>query len=129
MATLYKEATVSLSPDALWDKVSDVGGVSGLLNVITHSEVTGDTRTCEMADGGKLTEKILGVDNEHKRVAYTITDSPFPIQFHAASMEVLDAGNGQSKLRWVTDVKPDALADALGPMFDGEMDSLSKRYS
>lgn len=128
MSTLYKEVTVALTPDALWNKVSDVGEVSGLLNVITHSEISGETRTCEMADGGKLTERILDVDQAHKRVAYTITDAPFPVEFHSASMEVLDAGNGKSTLRWVTDLKPDAVADQLNPVFDAEMASLAERY-
>ena len=81
-----------------------------------------------MADGAVLAETIIAVDDEHQRVAYTITDSPFPIEVHAASMQVFDAGNGKSTFRWITDLKPDALADGLGPMLQGAVTGLEEQY-
>lgn len=128
MATIYLETTLDVSPDKLWADVSDVGGVSGLLDIITESSADGDKRTCTMADGGVLAETIFAIDNEHRRVGYTITDSPFPIEAHAASMQVIDAGNGKSAFRWITDVKPDALAEPLSSMLSAEITQLEKHY-
>jgi hypothetical protein len=70
----------------------------------------------------------VAVDDEHRRVAYTITDSPFPIEAHAASMQVFDAGGGRSTFRWITDVKPDALAEGLSPMLAGAVAGMEEQY-
>ena len=70
----------------------------------------------------------MAVDDEHRRVAYTITDSPFPIEAHAASMQVFDAGGGRSTFRWITDVKPDALAEGLSPMLAGAVAGMEEQY-
>ncbi len=128
MASINLKATLAISADELWSQVKDVGGLSTLLDIISDSSVDGDQRSCTMADGAELSETIIGVDDEHRRVAYTITDSPFPIQVHAASMQVSDAGGGKSTFQWITDVKPDELADALGPVFAGEVSKLEQRF-
>ena len=75
-----------------------------------------------------LAETIMSIDDEHKRVAYTITDSPFPIEAHAASMQVTDAGDGKSTFHWITDVKPDEMADGIGPMLEGEISNMEQRF-
>jgi hypothetical protein len=43
-------------------------------------------------------------------------------------MQVSAAGPGKSTVQWITDVKPDELADALGPMFAGEITKLEGRF-
>ena len=43
-------------------------------------------------------------------------------------MQVIDEGNGTSSLVWITDVKPDSMGDALGPMTEGNLDALGRRF-
>lgn len=119
---------MNLNPEQLWQRVSDVGGISGLLNVISHSELNGDQRSCTLADGAALTETIVAVDNVQRRVAYTITDSPFPLEYHAASMQVTDAGSGRSNFTWITDLKPDTLEEPFTQLMDGEMEQLKTAF-
>jgi hypothetical protein len=128
MASINLETKLGVGPDELWAQVKDVGGVSNLLGIITESSLDGDQRSCTMADGAQLSETIISIDDDNRRVAYTITDSPFPIEAHAASMQVSDAGDGTSHFQWITDVKPDELADALGPMLAGEISNLETRF-
>lgn len=128
MTTIQMEATLAVSPADLWAKVRDVGHVSGLLDVVTESSLAGNKRECKLATGADLSETILGIDEEHRRVAYTITASPFPIESHAASMQVIDAGDGRSVFRWITDVTPDEMADGLSPLMAGEMDQLRATF-
>lgn len=128
MATINLHTTLAVSPAELWKTVRDVGHVSAMLDVVTESSVAGDKRQCTLADGGHLDETILSIDEDHHRVAYTITASPFPIEAHAASMQVSDAGDGRSTFDWITDIKPDELAGALGPMLSAEITQLEQRY-
>ncbi len=39
MATIYKKMKVNAPVDQVWNKVSDVGAVSGLFNIISESHV------------------------------------------------------------------------------------------
>jgi hypothetical protein len=128
MATIHLETELAVAPDQLWATVRDVGSVSGLLNIVAESSIEGDKRSCTLADGAGLSETILAVDDDHRRVAYTITDSPFPIEVQAASMQVFDAGGGRSTFRWITDIKPDALADGLAPMLAGAVAGMEGQY-
>lgn len=128
MASIHLETELAVAPDQLWATVRDVGNVSGMLNILTESSLEGDKRSCTMADGASLSETIVAVDEEHRRVAYTITDSPFPIEHHAASMQVFDAGAGRSTFRWITDIKPDALADGLGPMLASAVTGMEEQF-
>lgn len=129
MATIHLETELAVAPDQLWATVREVGNIAGLLNILDASSVDGDQRSCTLAGGGGLlAETILAVDDDHRRVAYTITDSPLPIELHAASMQVLDAGGGRSTFRWITDVKPDALVDGLGPMLAGAVAGMEEQY-
>lgn len=128
MATINLETNLAVSADELWGKVKDVGSISAFLDVISESSVDGDQRSCTMADGAVLAETIISIDDDLQRVAYTITDSPFGIEAHSASMQVTDLGEGRSMFQWTTDVKPDALAGALGPMLAGEVTKLEQRF-
>jgi hypothetical protein len=128
MASINLKTTLAVSPDNLWSVVKDVGGLSNLLGVITESSVDGNQRSCTMGDGGELTETILGIDHDNRRVAYTITASPFPIEAHAASMQVSDAGGGKSTFQWITDITPDALAEPFTGLMSGEISGLEERF-
>lgn len=128
MATIHLETELAIPSDQLWATVRDVGNISGMLNIIAESSLDGDQRSCTLGDGAALTETILAVDDDNRRMAYTITDSPFPIEAHAASMQVFDAGNGRSTFRWITDIKPDALADGLGPMLAGAVAGMGEQF-
>jgi len=128
MATIYGSVTLDLSVDDLWAMIADVGGLSALLDVIQESSASGDQRSCTLADGASLRETIVGVDEENRRVAYTITESPFPLEHHAASMQALEARDGKSTFLWITDLKPDGLADSFRQLIDGELASLGKRF-
>ena len=126
MASIHVEATVDLPADELWARVSDAGNVSALLGVVTESSLDGDIRSCTLADGRALTERIIAVDHDRRRVAYTVVEG-MPVEYHAASMQVLDAGDGRATLRWITDVAPDEAAERLGPLFEAEMEGLAAR--
>jgi hypothetical protein len=125
MATIYKKMKVNASVDHVWNKVSDVGGISNLMNVLSESHVEGDKRVCTTQDGGKIEEQIISVDNNLKRVSYTITNSPFGLDFHTSSWHVTPEGNG-SLVKWFTDVKPDSAAGMLNEVLDGELENITK---
>lgn len=128
MAAIVKEISLPLSADVLWEKVASVGEIHQLMPMITECRLDGDQRFCTTADGAMLEERILSVDNDRRRVAYTITKAPFPLEFHSASMQVSADGKG-SRLTWITDVKPDELAGQMDPLFDQAIQGVKEKWS
>ncbi len=126
MASIYHELRVGLTSDELWAKVRDVGAIDQLLpNFLTESSLQdGDVRVCGLSGGGELRERIIAVDDEHRRVAYTITDGPAPLTHHHASMQVFADGDG-ARLVWVTDFQPDEAAGPFGQALDAAAKDLA----
>lgn len=129
MATIHRTLDLSGTAEGAWNKLRAVGGVENLLPMIADSRVEGDSRYCSIADGGgQLSELILGNDDELRRIAYSIVEGPFPMSFHAASMQVVERGD-QVQLIWVTDVKPDALAPELAKVIDSQLSAFAANLS
>ena len=119
MTTVYREIPIESSVEAAWGKLSDLEGVRQMFSFLTDVAVDGDKRVCEMEGGGRLDELILSVDSDLRRVAYAILDSPFGLEFHAASMSLVADGD-KAKFVWTTDLKPDEAADQIAGLIDAE---------
>lgn len=124
MATILKRIEIAAPVAAVWEKVSDLGGVHRLMSFLESATVEGDRRVCTTHDGGELRELILGVDAENHRLAYAITDSPFGFEFHSASWQ-LRASPGGTVLEWFTDLKPDSFAELVSQTIDGELKNIA----
>ena len=128
MPTIYLERYLNAPAAAVWEQISDIRSPERLTNMIHTVEVIGDgVRACT-TDQGKIVETIVSVDGERRRVAYTATQSPFPITHHNAALVVSDDGDG-SRLTWITDVEPAAVADALRPVLAAEFDVIVSRLA
>ena len=85
--------------------------------VLVGGQLDGDTRIVTFANGMVARERILDIDDQRKRVAYTVLEGP-GLAFHHASMEVLEDGPGRSRFRWITDFLPKEAAEALAPLIE-----------
>lgn len=128
MAIVHREITIDASPEQVWAHIRDVGRAHELLSLLSASRVEGDRRVCTLAQGGELDERILSIDEDHRRLGYAIVDSPFDLEFHAASMQVV-AREGGATLVWITDVKPDPMAAQIGGMIDAEVPHLQAQLA
>ena len=130
MATIQLSADVTRSPNDVWKRVQAIDWPKHLTNMIHDVEVTGpDTRVCHMQDGGKLFEKVVSTDHETRRQVYSVQESPFGLEHHNASMQVFVADGGRSRVVWTTDVLPDAFAEQMKPMLEGEFQTIVARLS
>jgi len=112
VATVYKEIEIEAPTDQVWEALADFGALHTRLvpGFVTDTELVGDTRKVTFSTGAAATERLVGVDKEVRRLAYTVTDGPFGADHHHASAQVLPAGEGRSRFVWITDVLPDELA-------------------
>jgi hypothetical protein len=132
MASIYQEFLLDVSPRQAWDVVRDVGAVHARLFpgylVDTRLEDGGPeeggpvaVRVVTFASGLVARERILAVDEEHRRVAWSAAGGS--LAYHHASMHVLPesaaGGAERTRLVWITDVLPDAMAPAVRALVEG----------
>ena len=117
MVSILREVTLNLPADAVWKRLREVGKAHELFaGVLTAGSIEGEVRTVTFANGMVAREQILGIDDASRRVAYSVIEGAFTQ--HAASMQVLPAGEGASRLIWFSDFKPDALAQMVTPLME-----------
>ena len=123
MATIQHRVPVASSAHSAWKKLSSLGDVHHLVSFLSSAAVDGDRRSCRIDRNapmqGTLEGIILGVDDEIMRVAYSIVDSPFGFEHHAASMQIVPT-DGRCEFLWTTDVKPDRVKAEMATVFESE---------
>ena len=118
MATIRRDIPVTADPASVWDAVRDFGAVHERLvpGVLTSTELDGDARVVTFADGLRVREVIVAVDDDQRRLAYTVVGDLF--DHHNASMQVEDDGFGGAQIIWVTDLLPDSSAQMVAALVE-----------
>ena len=114
MSSIRKELNVNASADHVWAAVRDIGQVHTRLarEFVIDTRLDGDSRLVTFANGEVVRERIVDIDDRARRLAYAVVD--WRTTHHNASFQVTPDGDGRSRLTWVTDLLPDALADLVG---------------
>jgi Polyketide cyclase / dehydrase and lipid transport len=120
VASIYKEIVIDAPAALAWDALRDFGAVHTRLvpGFLVAGEVDGDERTVTFFDGTVVRERLVGVDENERRLAYTVTQSPLGGTHHNASAQVFETGARQTRFVWVTDVLPDELATPIAAFMD-----------
>jgi hypothetical protein len=125
MATVRSHTRINRSAGDVWNVVSDAGNIAAWFPAIKTSSASDSARQCELADGTPLTEDIITNDSELRRFQYRITGG-IPAEDHLGTVDVLDDG-AESIVVYTTEVRPDAIADSLGPTIEEGLQGL-KQY-
>ena len=121
MASIRKEISIEARPEDVWAALRDFGAVHERLapGFVTDAQLDGDdARVVTFANGAVAREVLVGVEDEARRLVYSVVDGPLPITHHNAAAQVFTDSEGHSLFVWVTDVLPDAVA----PYVDGLME-------
>ena len=117
MATVYKEFIVEADAAQVWDALRDFKAVHTRLapGFLTGCTIDAEgARILTFANGLVAREMLVGIDDAHRRLAYTVTGGQ--AAHHHASAQVFTEGEGRSRFVWITDVLPDAIAAYIEPM-------------
>jgi Polyketide cyclase / dehydrase and lipid transport len=118
MASIFTKQAVEVASEKAWASLRLVGQAHKLFApVLVEGHMNGDTRTVRFANGMVVRERILDVDDERRRVAYTVLDGP-GMMYHHASMQVVDAGPGRCLFLWTTDFLPQEIGGDLEALIE-----------
>ena len=118
MASIHHEITVETSLDRAWAALRAVGDAHKLFApVLAEGLLNGDVRMVRFGNGMVVRERILDVNDEARRVAYTVIDGP-AMSYHHASMQVVADGAERCRFIWITDFLPPEMRDTLQPLVE-----------
>jgi carbon monoxide dehydrogenase subunit G len=118
MPTIRTEIALAVDADAAWDAVRDVGAVHRRLapGFVTDVKLEEGARIVTFGNGLVVRERLIDIDDAARRLAYSATGGR--AEHHNASIEVLPDGPGRCRVRWITDVLPEAVAGLVGGMIE-----------
>lgn len=126
MASIRKEVSLALDPDAVWEAFADVGQVHTRLapGFVTDCQLEEGARLVTFANGVRVRELIVDVDAARRRLAYSVVDGT--PSHHHATFEVLAEPSG-ARVIWTADLLPDTAAPLFDAMMSQGMEVMSRR--
>ena len=118
MASIQRQIRIDRPHGEVWDALRDVGALHTRLvpGFVTDCRLEPGARVVTFANGLVARELIVAVDDALQRVAWAVVDGR-PTH-HNASAQVFAEGDGGSRVVWIADFLPDALAPALAGMIE-----------
>jgi Polyketide cyclase / dehydrase and lipid transport len=124
MASILQVTVVEVSVEQAWSALRQVDRAHALFApVLTQGTMEGETRTLTFANGMVVRERVIAVDDEQRRVAYSALDVP-GMTYHHASMQVVEAGPARCRFIWITDYLPEEVGSNLRPVIQQGADAL-----
>ena len=118
MPSIHQELTIDVDADTAWAALRRVADAHTWFSpVLAASTLDGDVRTARFGNGMVVHERVLDVDDERRRVAYSVADGP-GMTFHHASMQILADGHGRCRFVWITDFLPKEVGVQLTPLIE-----------
>lgn len=121
MASIRKEITVAMSPDAVWERVADIGALHTRLvpGFVVDTSLEPGARRVTFANGIVAREVIVDQDDTARRLVWTVESER--LTHHNGALQVFAAEGGGSRLVWIADILPHEMKDAIAAMMDHGM--------
>jgi hypothetical protein len=106
---------IETSADDVWKVIGEFAtGPSRMApGFVVDTEAEGDERTVTFADGTVVRERRVTVDDDARRIVYSIVGGVIEPEHDNASMQVVPDGERRCRLLWLRDVLPDELAKPI----------------
>ena len=117
MASIVKDFHVNAPVDEVWDALRDFYAVHERLapGFLTAMQREDGARVLTFANGSVAREVLVSVDDDRRRIVYTIPGER--LAYHGASAQVFADGKG-CRFVWITDLLPDAMAPYISAQMD-----------
>lgn len=127
MASIIRAVNIATSAGECWNALADFGALHRRLAsgfIIGCRLIEPGVREVTFSTGAVAKERLVGIDEDAMRLAYTVIDSPMGSTHHNASAQVIPAGDSCCTFVWVTDVLPDELAARTAALMDSGLTSI-----
>lgn len=121
MATIIREVMIDADADSSWDALRDFAALDRRLapGFITDCRMEGpDVRVVTFFTGGVAKERLIGVDDSARRLAYSVIESRLGATHYNAGAQIIGGGDGRTRFVWTIDVLPDTLAAPIAELME-----------
>ena len=115
MASITKQVVIDASPGDVWEALRDFGAVHQRLapGFVVDCRLEGNTRVVTFFNGAVARELLVAVDDDARRLVYSVVESPLGSTHDNSSAQVLPDADGRSRFVWIKDILPDELAPRI----------------
>ena len=116
--TISKTFVTDVPADQVWEALADVYALPTRLaaGFVTNSRRDGDDRLLTFANGMEVRERILAIDEAHRRVVYSAIGGE--MSFHRATATVAMRPDGRTQFEWTAQLSPAELAPGIDGMME-----------
>lgn len=128
MASIIREVVIESSADDVWKVVGDFAtGPSRMApGFVVDTAVEGDCRIVAFGNGSVATERFVSVDDDARRIAYSVVGGTVEPEHDNAVMQVVVDGEQRCRLVWTRDVLPEALAAPMAEAMSRGLDVIKQ---
>jgi uncharacterized protein YndB with AHSA1/START domain len=118
MASIRKEILIDANPEDVWAATRAWGALHERLvpGFVVDTQLDGEDRIVTFFNGTVLREVLIDLDDETRRLVWSVTDGPYA--HHNASAQVFAEDEGRARFVWVADLLPHDLAERTGEMME-----------
>jgi uncharacterized protein YndB with AHSA1/START domain len=111
MASIRKETVIEASPEYVWDALRDWGALHERLvpGFVVDTRLDGEDRIVTFGSGTVLREVLIDLDDEARRLVWSVIDGPYT--HHNASAQVFTEDDGRARFVWLADLLPNEAAE------------------
>jgi carbon monoxide dehydrogenase subunit G len=104
--SIRHEIQIDSPPEKVWDALRDFGALHERLvpGFVTECTMDGPDRIVTFANGTVMREVLIDLDDEERRLVWTIVDGPY--RHHNGAAQVFADGGG-SRFVWTADLLAD----------------------
>jgi Polyketide cyclase / dehydrase and lipid transport len=127
VATVIREIAVDAPAPRSWAALRDFGALHERLvtGFVTDAVMVGPgERQVTFFTGAVARERLVGIDEQTVRLAYSVVEGPMGSTHHNASAQIVPAGPEQCRIVWITDVLPDELADRTAGLMEAGLQAM-----
>jgi len=118
VASIRVEREIEASADEVWAALRDWAALHERLapGFVVATELDGDDRLVTFFNGAVMRERLIDLDDEHRRLVWSIVDGPY--SHHNGAAQVLSRAGGVTRFLWVADLLPDEAAAPTEEMME-----------
>ena len=118
MASIRVEREIARSPEDAWDALRDWGAIHERLvpGFVVDTKLDGADRIVTFFNGAVMREVLIDLDEESRRLVWSIVDGPYT--HHNGAAQVLDGEEGGSLFVWTADLLPNEAAAPTAEMME-----------
>jgi len=126
MASIRKERTIEAAPEEVWAALRDWGALHERLvpGFAVATELDGIDRIVTFFNGAVARERLVDLDEEDRRLVWSIVDGPY--SHHNGAAQVFANEDGTTQFVWIADLLPDNLAEVTGELMERGIETVKR---